>query len=411
MVTSSTASIFVILALTALSAFAQQASPSASPSGLGILAQSPVQGIIAPIAPGPNPSPTPTAAVASAVPSASPVSASPPGPGPDSAAVMTAPIPAASPTASSFRSDLLGGQNPVLNDEERAGVEVTDAWRDKSYDSMVSRAGTNGSVMFRYGESYPSIVCAILQVTDIELQAGEVVTQVNVGDTTRWSVESAVSGAGTSPLQAVQHLIVKPRDVGLNTSLVVTTDRRTYHMILVSDQREFMHSVRFVYSDQHEPVPAATPAASPAAAPAPAPTPQQVAQDARARPHKTAAKQVAFVKADPAPVDDTDDGYVITGQADWKPVTVYSKGGKTYIEMPESVRHKEAPVLFEETKKGWFHHETILVNYRVLGRWYVADKVIDKGTLVSGVGSNRVKVDFRHVEARGTPPATEGEQK
>jgi type IV secretion system protein VirB9 len=298
----------------------------------------------------------------------------------------------------------------VLNDEERAGVEVTDAWRDKSYESMVSRAGTNGSVMFRYGDSYPSIVCAILQVTDIELEPGEVVTQVNVGDTTRWSVESAVSGAGTSPMQAVQHLIVKPRDIGLSTSLVVTTDRRTYHMILVSDQTEFMHSVRFVYSDQHEAVAAATPAATPVAAPSPAPTPQRAAHDAAPRHPDREAKKVAFVKADPPPIDDTDDGYVVSGRADWKPVTVYSKDGKTYIEMPESVRHKEAPVLFEETKKGWFHHEKILVNYRVKGRWYVVDKVIDKGTLVSGVGTNQVKVDIRHVEVRGTPAATEGEK-
>jgi type IV secretion system protein VirB9 len=98
--------------------------------------------------------------------------------------------------------------------------------------------------------------------------------------------------------------------------------------------------------------------------------------------------------------DDTDDGYVVNGTADWKPVTVYSKGGKTYIEMPESVRHKEAPALFEETRKGWFHHEKILVNYRVKGRWYVVDKVIDKGTLVSGVGGGQTKVDIRHVETK-----------
>jgi type IV secretory pathway VirB9-like protein len=57
-------------------------------------------------------------------------------------------------------------------------------------------------------------------------------------------------------------------------------------------------------------------------------------------------------------------------------------------------------VLFEETKKGWFHHEKILVNYRVKGRWYVVDKVIDKGTLVSGVGGGQTKVDIRHVETK-----------
>ena len=40
------------------------------------------------------------------------------------------------------------------------------------------------------------------------------------------------------------------------------------------------------------------------------------------------------------------------------------------------------------------------INYRVKGRWYVVDKVIDKGTLVSGVGSNQTRVDIRHVEPK-----------
>jgi type IV secretion system protein VirB9 len=321
---------------------------------------------------------------------------------PSPAVATASATPVALPTpASTFSNSLLGGKEPELDAEERAGVEITDAWRQKSYESMASQAGVNGSVLFRYDQSYPSIVCAILQVTDIELEPGEVVTQVNVGDTTRWSVESAVSGSGT---EQTQHLIVKPRDIGLTTSLVVTTDHRTYHVMLVSDEKEFMHSVRFVY--EHEKI--AQPASTPAPAAAPTPTPQQVAVDPPPQRRQTPdRKRVAFVEA-----DDTDDGYVVTGQADWKPVTVYSKGGKTYLEMPPSVRHKEAPVLFEETRKGWFHHEKILVNYRVKGRWYIVDKVIDKGTLVSGVGSNQTRVDIRHVETRKTPaPIAEEQQK
>jgi type IV secretion system protein VirB9 len=305
--------------------------------------------------------------------------------------------------ASTFSNSLLGGKEPELDAEERAGVEITDAWRQKSYESMASQAGTSGSVLFRYDQSYPSIVCAILQVTDIELEPGEVVTQVNVGDTTRWSVESAVSGSGA---EQTQHLIVKPRDIGLTTSLVVTTDHRTYHVMLVSDEKEFMHSVRFVYDHERT----AQPASTPAPAAAPAPMPQQVAADPPRQQKSSNGKRVALIKAD-EPQDDTDDGYLVSGKADWKPVVVYSKGGKTYIEMPASVRHKEAPVLFEETRKGWFHHEKILVNYRVKGLWYVVDKVIDHGTLVSGVGSNQTRVDIRHVETRKTPTPIMEEQK
>jgi hypothetical protein len=82
--------------------------------------------------------------------------------------------PAPSPTESSkFDSSLLGGTNPVLTEQERAGVNITQAWKDKSFETLVSQPGANSSVEFRFGESLPTIVCAILQVTDIELQAGE----------------------------------------------------------------------------------------------------------------------------------------------------------------------------------------------------------------------------------------------
>jgi VirB8 protein len=65
-------------------------------------------------------------------------------------------VPSPSP-ASKFDSDLLGGSNPVLTDQEKAGVDITRAWRDKSLETMVGHAGDNASVEFGFGESLPSI--------------------------------------------------------------------------------------------------------------------------------------------------------------------------------------------------------------------------------------------------------------
>jgi type IV secretion system protein TrbG len=296
--------------------------------------------------------------------------------------------PSPSPSPSKFDPSLLGGNRPELTEQEREGVSITQSWKDKSAETLVSRPGVNPSAQFRFGESYPSIVCAILQVTDIELQPGEVVTQINLGDTTRWSVESAKSGSGETQ---VEHLIVKPRDIGLSTSLVVTTDKRTYHLLLVSSDREWMYFVNFTY-------PADSPAASsPASAPSPAPSVKNPPRKTR----QSEGKQVVSVSRQEvvAPkADDADDSYAINGQAEWRPVQVYSKDGKTFVEMPAEMRHKEAPVLFEEKKGGWFHHDKVLVNYRVHGRWYVVDRVLDKATLVSGVGSGQTRVEIRHVE-------------
>jgi type IV secretion system protein TrbG len=304
----------------------------------------------------------------------------------------------AEPTApaSKFDSGLLGGNNPVLTEEERAGVAITQAWRDKSYETLVGQPGSNSSVQFRFGQSLPSIVCAILQVTDIELQPGEAVTHINLGDSTRWSVESALSGSGADQ---VEHLIIKPRDIGLSTSLVVTTDRRTYHLLLRSDEAEFMHDVTFLY-DGDSPSSTTRP---PIASATPTPSPAPVSADRPVHSARGDGKQVRLVSRLAA--DDADESYTVTGQADWKPVEVYNKDGKTYLEMPAEVKHKEAPVLFEEKRAGWFHHQKVLVNYRVHGRWYVVDRVLDNATLVSGVGAVQEKVDIRHIAKPKTTEA------
>lgn len=307
----------------------------------------------------------------------------------------TEPVPIASPTPSpgqptKFDAALLGGTKPDLTEQEKVGVAVTDAWKERSLQTMVGQPGSTSSVVFRFGESYPSIVCAVLEVTDVELQPGEAVTQINLGDTVRWSVESSKSGSGTDQ---VEHIVIKPRDVGLQTSLVVTTDRRTYHLLLRSNEGGFMYYVRFQYSES------SVAAASPTPNQSPAPGDDPVVET---KPHPRRVNQgdgkaaVSFVAREQ--VDDADESYVVSGKADWKPVEVYSKDGKTYIEMPESVRHKEAPVLFQEKRSGWFHHDKVLVNYRVHGRWYVVDRVLDKATLVSGVGSGQEKVSIEHVE-------------
>jgi type IV secretion system protein VirB9 len=327
------------------------------------------------------------ATTATPVPTVSPVAQPSPGatPSVQGSAEPTAP-------ASKFDAGLLGGNNPVLTEEERAGVAITQAWRDKSYETLVGQPGSNSSVQFRFGQSLPSIVCAILQVTDIELQPGEAVTHINLGDSTRWSVESALSGSGADQ---VEHLIIKPRDIGLSTSLVVTTDRRTYHLLLRSDEAEFMHDVTFLY-DGDSPSRTTPP---PIASATPTPSPAPVSADPPVHSARGAGKRVA--------ADDADESYTVTGQADWKPVEVYNKDGKTYLEMPAEVKHKEAPVLFEEKRAGWFHHQKVLVNYRVHGRWYVVDRVLDNATLVSGVGAAQEKVDIRHI---AKPQATEALQ-
>src|SRR3546814_21115297 len=56
-------------------------------------------------------------------------------------------------------------------------------------------------------------------------------TAVSAGDTVRWVIGDTTSGSGETRRV---HVLVKPFAPGLTTSLVIATDRRTYHLQLES---------------------------------------------------------------------------------------------------------------------------------------------------------------------------------
>jgi type IV secretory pathway VirB9-like protein len=60
--------------------------------------------------------------------------------------------------------------------------------------------------------------------------------------------------------------------------------------------------------------------------------------------------------------------------------------------MPISVRSDEAPALFMVRDK-----KLTLVNYRIRGRWYIADRIMDRARLVIRDHDNIQKVEIiRH---------------
>ena len=84
-----------------------------------------------------------------------------------------------------------------------------------------------------------------LRVTDIYLEPGEkVIEQPFCGDTTRWNI-----GGGVSKTAGVdtQHLYLKPSEEGLETTLIINTDRRIYHLIIKSFKDTFMLAVMWRY--------------------------------------------------------------------------------------------------------------------------------------------------------------------
>ncbi|MBB3464508.1 type IV secretion system protein VirB9 [Rhizobium sp. BK377] len=243
-----------------------------------------------------------------------------------------------------------------ISANETKGTSLSSKWR--AGPGLVTR-GPDGKVVFLFGETQPSIVCSPLQVCDIELELGEVVRDVLVGDTVRWKVEPATSGAVGG--QAI-HLIVKPAEPGLVTSMVITTSRRTYHIQLKSHPSQYMARVGFSYPDD--------------------------VSDRLAE--VNARLEVRGAPGTGAPAAGLNFSYTVSGSAAWKPTRVYSDGLKTYIQFPRTLAGQDAPVLFVVSGG-----QNRIVNYRLANDMMVVDYNIERAVLVSGVGWRKQQVTIR----------------
>lgn len=247
------------------------------------------------------------------------------------------------------------GQSMTTN--EIKATAISKKWRGTP--GMVT-IGPDGKVIFLYGETQPSVVCSPLQVCDIELQGGEIVRDVLVGDTVRWKVEPATSGATGG--QAI-HLIVKPSEAGLVTSMVITSSRRTYHIQLKSHPTHYMARVGFEYPEDAA----------------------NKLKDINAR-----LDTGAITESAPERINFS---YSVSGRASWKPKRVYSDGVRTYIQFPKSLSGQDAPVLF--VVNGG---QNRIVNYRMKHNMMIVDYAVDKAILLSGVGWRQQKVRIKRGE-------------
>lgn len=140
-----------------------------------------------------------------------------------------------------FSSYSAFADNIDLDDRDLKTLSKLDLLDAKQVAGTAYKAGL---VTFAYGSGIPTVVCALLELTDLTFEKGESILSVQLGDSVRWNIESAISGSAND---SVEHLIVKPLEAGLKTSMLITTDRRTYHIRLKSTEADFMPAVVFSY--------------------------------------------------------------------------------------------------------------------------------------------------------------------
>ena len=265
-------------------------------------------------------------------------------------------------TSSKYEEKYFSGHDYVLSPQEQKALQIAEEFRRNSNQNAKPIAGKAGEIIYVYGAQSIDVVCAVLQVCDIALQPGEQINTLHLGDNTRWMLDPAVTGVGE---EEVQHIIVKPLDVGLKTNLIVTTNRRTYHINLGSHRTKYMPLVSFAYPDEIN---------------------NRFSTLRRYSADKTAKAKVETGES----IDNLYFDYDIAsnGQS-WTPVRVYNNGRQTVIELPKNVSSSEIPTF---TVRDSATQEDVLVNYRYIGNKFIVDAVFQQAVLIVGVGSNQQKI-------------------
>jgi P-type conjugative transfer protein TrbG len=245
-------------------------------------------------------------------------------------------------------------------------VRVSESWQGEKNPPS---PGPDGRVMYSYGAGLPTVVCAPLRVCMIELEPGEkIVGEPHIGDSVRWIISPAMYGAGD---QATPVIILKPQTPGLDTNLLITTDRRAYYIRLISKPEDYVARVAFAYPEDDS-----------------RKWQQQLAaQQAVAKQEKHAAEVTPAMIA----VEHMNFDYVIRGgDQHIRPARVFDDGAKTYIQMPPDIQHREAPVLLVVGNDG----KGEMTNYRVKDQTYIVDRVFDRADLILGSGKKALKVEI-----------------
>ena len=235
---------------------------------------------------------------------------------------------------------------------------------------------SDGKVIFAYGQSMPKLTCSPMRACDVEMEPGEKVKKVILGDGVNWNWDAAES---VERGKVVQHVVIQPKDRDVETNAIITTDRRTYHIKLHSPSVEgaYINRMGFYYpselvsswSDKMATVEAA----------------EQKEQRLNVMAAAVSPGQLAF-------------DYRVDGSAEFKPLRVFNNGEQVFIAMPDVLRNGENPAFILIDAEG----KEMVVNYRrdvdsATGAiHYVVDKLFAKGELRRG--KETVKISWQRKE-------------
>jgi type IV secretion system protein VirB9 len=191
----------------------------------------------------------------------------------------------------------LFSDNYSLSPMEKKSTQMAKNWINNS--SKIERQ-KDGSLGFYYGDNMPTLVCKPLNATIIKLGKDEKIKDYKTGDSDRWKfdvVEDAADGR--------TFVLVKPMKINIMTNLIIFTDKRIYNIKLISSSTKWTPSISFIYNKLNKN--ASVFIASPK--------------------EEKVVKKTTFVKTQKRYLSE----YIINSDGSWKPNNVFTKSGKTYI--------------------------------------------------------------------------------
>lgn len=212
-----------------------------------------------------------------------------------------------------------------------------------SYTQDAKNAQNDSTMVFSYApDQLYKIYCRTGYLTDIELHKGEKVSFVGGGDTSAWAINSTTV-AGTP------HIYIKPVVKTSTTNIIITTDKRSYQLIVCTSDW-YNPMVRWTYG-----------------------------QEVQEFELKQAAKDDATItdKLEAISPESLNFNYKVKTKGSAKePKMVFDDGNKTYIRFDKTTR--KLPALFIR-EKG---HKTVsLANFKVRHNTYILDRLIDEAEL------------------------------
>lgn len=300
--------------------------------------------------------------------------------------------------------------NVDLDDRDLKTLSKLDLLDAKQVAGTAYKAGL---VTFAYGSGIPTVVCALLELTDLAFEKGESILSVQLGDSVRWNIESAISGSAND---SVEHLIVKPLEAGLKTSMLITTDRRTYHIRLKSTEADFMPAVIFSYpnslklpskkhygddsylqytsnydsNEDHNDYSETNSSLKNYS------SVQNVSYEGNSRP----ALNVAATYNDST--QRRNYNYSVDGDSKIIPQNVYDDGKRTFIVMNNPINSSYLPVLQEISSESFLffgEDKTNTINFTYFDNTFVVDGIYSHLRLISKNGEEKQSADVVRLES------------